>query len=307
MKGDAGAAPRRSDWAASRPVASHAGTGCALPFSVSGTSSSYPTAWRVACMVRSPTVTVPGRPADCRREATFTVSPVTVYLSPTAPAMTSPVFTPTRSANAVSPGNHPLISSMQSSIASAARTARSASSSCATGAPNSAITLSPMYLSTVPPKPSTSRAQSPQRPIHHRLHGLRVHRLRHRRVARQVGEQHRDLAALVGRLRGCGWRCRCRCVGFEAGAAGHAELGLGGRLLTARRASSRQRAAAVHAEARLGRVGGAAGWTRRRPRLLPQPRGVEGLTLAAEEGPSGHLALAKRDRLPHRPAPPGRR
>ena len=42
-------------------------------------------------------------------------------------------------------------SSTQSRIASAARTARSGSSSCATGAPNSAITASPMNFSTVPP------------------------------------------------------------------------------------------------------------------------------------------------------------
>ena len=56
----------------------------------------------------------------------------------------------------VSRGSQPFTSSMASCIPSAARTARSASSSCATGAPNRAITLSPMYLSTVPPKRSTS-------------------------------------------------------------------------------------------------------------------------------------------------------
>ena len=102
-------------------------------------------------MVRSPTVTLPGRAALWSREATFTVSPTTVYVSPTAPASTSPVFTPTRRANGLSMALHSLISSIAACMASAARTARSASSSCATGAPNSAITLSPMYLSTVPP------------------------------------------------------------------------------------------------------------------------------------------------------------
>ena len=44
----------------------------------------------------------------------------------------------------------------QSRIASAARTARSGSSSCAVGAPKSATTASPMNFSTVPPKRSSS-------------------------------------------------------------------------------------------------------------------------------------------------------
>ena len=43
---------------------------------------------------------------------------------------------------------------MASRIPSAARTARSASLSCATGAPNTAMTQSPMCLSTLPPKRS---------------------------------------------------------------------------------------------------------------------------------------------------------
>ena len=44
--------------------------------------------------------------------------------------------------------------------ASAARTARSGSSSCATGAPKTAITASPMNFSTVPPKCSISARTS---------------------------------------------------------------------------------------------------------------------------------------------------
>jgi len=50
----------------------------------------------------------------------------------------------------------PACSRVQSRIASAARTARSGSSSCATGAPNNAITASPMNFSTVPPNRSSS-------------------------------------------------------------------------------------------------------------------------------------------------------
>ena len=60
----------------------------------------------------------------------------------------SPVVIPTRSS---SPS-----STAKSRIASAARTARSGSSSCATGAPKSAITASPMNFSTVPPWRSSS-------------------------------------------------------------------------------------------------------------------------------------------------------
>ena len=44
-----------------------------------------------------------------------------------------------------------LSSAIASRILSPARTARSASSSCATGAPNTAITASPTNFSTVPP------------------------------------------------------------------------------------------------------------------------------------------------------------
>jgi hypothetical protein len=74
-----------------------------------------------------------------------------VYASPTAPASTSPVFTPTRSAKCAPSGRPAFTSVMAACMPSPARTARSASSSCATGAPKIAITLSPMYLSTVPP------------------------------------------------------------------------------------------------------------------------------------------------------------
>ncbi len=53
----------------------------------------------------------------------------------------------------------PFSSTIAACIPKAARTARSGSSSCATGAPKTAITLSPMNLSTRPPKRSTSSAK----------------------------------------------------------------------------------------------------------------------------------------------------
>jgi hypothetical protein len=61
-------------------------------------------------------------------------------------------LTPTRSSK-LTPGASiwSLISSIADCIAIAARTARSGSSSWATGAPKTPITLSPMYLSTRPP------------------------------------------------------------------------------------------------------------------------------------------------------------
>ena len=62
---------------------------------------------------------------------------------------------PTRRAKST-PGICSLISSIAPCMARPARTARSGSSSWATGAPKTAITLSPMNLSTVPPKRVTS-------------------------------------------------------------------------------------------------------------------------------------------------------
>ena len=76
------------------------------------------------------------------------------------PASTSPVLTPTLSSGSIpkrapSSSRRPAIAAC---IPSAARTARAGSSSWACGAPNTAITLSPMNLSTRPPKRSTSAA-----------------------------------------------------------------------------------------------------------------------------------------------------
>ena len=59
-------------------TASQAQTGSAFPLSSSGTSSTYSIAARVRRWVTSPTVTVPGFAAACRRAATLTGSPITV-------------------------------------------------------------------------------------------------------------------------------------------------------------------------------------------------------------------------------------
>ena len=59
-------------------TASQAGTGSDLPFRSSGSSSVYSIELAVRRWVTSPTVTLPGRAAACRRAATFTGSPITV-------------------------------------------------------------------------------------------------------------------------------------------------------------------------------------------------------------------------------------
>jgi hypothetical protein len=66
---------------------------------------------------------------------------------------TSPVLTPVRTLSLTPQrrSNSMFSSSRDARIAAAAPTARSASSSCATGTPKTAITASPMNFSTVPP------------------------------------------------------------------------------------------------------------------------------------------------------------
>ena len=114
----------------------------------------------VARFVDSPTRTVPGSAADCTREAVLTRSPATIP-SPVAPSVTvaSPVMTPARARNSGIPTSSP---SAETAVtrSRAARTARSASSSVATGVPQTAITASPMNFSTVPPYRSISRRQT---------------------------------------------------------------------------------------------------------------------------------------------------
>ena len=105
----------------------------------------------VAHRVRSPTSTVPGSAADWMRLAVFTRSPATMPW-PSAPIVTaaSPVSTPARALRSGAPTSSP--SAATDAInSSAARTARSASSSRATGVPHTAMTASPMNFSTIPP------------------------------------------------------------------------------------------------------------------------------------------------------------
>ena len=149
----------RPCWRTSTPTAergwtaSHTRVGSLLPFPVTGSCSRYSTTRSVARKVCSPTRIPFTGAAACIRAAVLTTSPATMP-SPAAgraPSDTSasPVWTAIRTSRFVS-------SAAQSRIASAARTARSGSSSCATGAPKTAITASPMNFSTVPPNRSSS-------------------------------------------------------------------------------------------------------------------------------------------------------
>src|SRR6266511_801079 len=166
--------PTSRAWTPSRPRtrvpasraerATAAWTGADLPFSSSTCGSSHSNRASTSLRVAPPTRTVPGSAAVCRRAAMFTASPVAPYSTrfpaPTAPTTTGPVATPTRTASgstAQPRATSAPYSATSSAMARPARMARSGSSSCAAGAPNSASTPSPARSFTVPPKASTRR------------------------------------------------------------------------------------------------------------------------------------------------------
>ena len=131
--------------------ARQAWTGCSRPLTSCVPASSYSIAASLARRVTSSTSAVPGAASDCSRDAVLTVSPSTIP-SPSAPSSTAafPVSTPARTRSSGIPTSSPSAVTAWVS-ASAARTARSASSSRAIGVPQTAITASPMNFSTVPP------------------------------------------------------------------------------------------------------------------------------------------------------------
>jgi hypothetical protein len=79
-----------------------------------------------------------------------------------SPQTTSPVLMPVRTPTRTPQrdANSSFSPPSAAPISSAARMARSASSSCSVGTPNTAITASPMNFSTVPPCRSTMRCAS---------------------------------------------------------------------------------------------------------------------------------------------------
>jgi hypothetical protein len=133
-----------------------AGTGLALPLSTRSPAGSYATDSEVACIVSSPARSEPGGATDWRRAAVFTMSPATIpWFCALRETAASPVRTPARAASSGMPTSAPIVATPSMS-SSPARTARSASSSCATGVPHTAMTASPMNFSITPPyRPTT--------------------------------------------------------------------------------------------------------------------------------------------------------
>ena len=176
-------------------------TGSVFPFSTIGSRRSNSNRCIASRRVVSLTSTWPRGAADSKRCAVLTASPTTVYARWTSPASrpatTSPVFTPIRSASRT-----PYVRSRSSfrwridaCIASAAWIARSASSSCEIGAPNTAMTASPMYLSIDLPRERAEVAAEDRPQL------LRVELLRERRRAGEIREEDgHDLPLLEERL-----------------------------------------------------------------------------------------------------------
>jgi hypothetical protein len=136
----------RPPTSATTRIARQAGSGAALPFSSRPPADSKAIAALADRMVCSSTRTVPGSATPCSRDAVLMRSPATMpWFVAFRVTAASPVRMPAR---AWMPGPSPRTASTSSS---AARTLRSASSSRAVGAPQSAMTASPMNFSTVPP------------------------------------------------------------------------------------------------------------------------------------------------------------
>ncbi len=139
-----------------RPATSsslNACTGWLMPFTSTGATAWTSTAPRTSSMVCAP-IRISPAGADCSSlAATLTASPVTTP-SPFAvsPAITSPVSTPVRACSRTPQRKSSCSFSSRSAarISSAARTARTASSSCTVGMPNTASTASPMNCWIVP-------------------------------------------------------------------------------------------------------------------------------------------------------------
>ena len=115
------------------------------------------TSWRVV----SPTSTSPGFAACCSRAPMFTSAPITMLRSLGVPTATWPVFTPTRTPTGTGSSSRAPMRSARSTIASPARTPRSASSSCSTGTPKTPSTASPMNPSALPPNTVISSVTMP--------------------------------------------------------------------------------------------------------------------------------------------------
>ena len=179
-------------------------------------ASRYSIASRVARYVVSPTRMPFTGAADWSRAAVLTTSPATIALALLRPGAERDERLARVDADAELELGL-LVERSSRGSASAARTARSGSSSCATGAPKTAITASPMNFSTVPPKRSSSSRRRAWYGRSSAAHVLRIQLLGARREADEVGEEDRDDLALLAH----GWllgreRCPARVAETRA-------------------------------------------------------------------------------------------
>ncbi len=139
------------------PSASTTSTGWRWPRRLNSSAGPTSTMSRAARRVRVDRRIWSGSAVCWIRAAVCTAGPVTRRSPDQGPVATSPVSSPMRRCRGTSPRAVSAVLTM-SRMASAARTARAASSSCPVGKPNTARMASPMYFSRVPPKRRTSAA-----------------------------------------------------------------------------------------------------------------------------------------------------
>ncbi len=134
-----------------RPSTQNAESCWANPLASTSRSSPKDTDRSVRVRVVSPASTSPGPAAAWSRAAALTTDPVTSSCpSGPVPVAASPDSIPTLISSGAGRPSSSQRRRTRSRMASAARTARSASSSCTWGSPNTAITASPMNFSGRP-------------------------------------------------------------------------------------------------------------------------------------------------------------
>ena len=131
------------------------------PFARSSRWSPNSTKPRASCTVVSPARISPGSAACWRRAPALTSAPITMLRSVAVPTATGPVLTPIRTCIGKGRSSWLPSRSARSRTDHAARIARTASSSRATGIPKTPRTASPMNPSATPPTHAISSATIP--------------------------------------------------------------------------------------------------------------------------------------------------
>ena len=235
--------PLRAADAGQHPVGRHSRTGSALPLSACSPASANPIAAAASRCVASSTQTSPGVAADCTRAAVLTASPATMP-SPTAPTVTatSPVTTPARARSPVAPTCSPELGDGRDQVQRGAHGPLGVALDRDRRAPDRHDRVADELLdhAAVAADHRAGRVEVPRQQL---AHLLGIARLRQRREADQVGEQHRAHPPLGdGRIAPARHRRRAGAM-LERGAALAAEL-LPRRVRAFRRTGSPWRAAA---------------------------------------------------------------